>query len=93
MFNNHQASGAANAKETMTNPEKSFEISDTRLLTEAPITFRIPISFVRCSAVKAARPNSPSPVITIVSPAKRLASVLVRLMVVNFFWNSTSANL
>lgn len=29
------------------------------LETEAPITFRIPISLVRCSAVKDAKPNIP----------------------------------
>jgi len=29
------------------------------LLTEAPTTLRMPISFIRCSAVKIARPNKP----------------------------------
>ena len=48
----------------MTSSEKSREINPTRLETEAPSTFRMPISFVRCSAVKAASPNKPNPVIT-----------------------------
>lgn len=35
----------------------SFDNTKEREATEAPITFRIPISFVRCSAVKAANAN------------------------------------
>ena len=61
-------------KEIITRKEKSFDISRTRLGTVAPSTFRMPISFVRCSAVKAARPNNPSPVMMIVSVANKLAS-------------------
>ncbi len=38
---------------------KSFESIDQRLITPAPRTFRTPISFVRCSATKAARPKRP----------------------------------
>src|SRR5690606_32489662 len=92
MLSNHHANGDETTKDTITSNEKSFEISRTRLGTDAPNTFRMPISFVRCSAVKAANPNRPNPVISIASVAKIVANLLVRLMVVNFFWNSTSAN-
>ncbi len=46
----------------ITSAEKSFEINPTKLDTLAPITLRMPISLVRCSAVKAASPNRPKPV-------------------------------
>jgi len=71
---NHQAMGDDIRKEIITRKEKSFEISRTRLGTVAPKTFRMPIYFVRCSAVNAAKPNKPRPVMMIVSVANILAS-------------------
>ncbi len=40
------------------------------LLTDAPITFLIPISFLLFCAVKAASPNKPRQEMMIASPAK-----------------------
>ena len=40
------------------------------LLTEAPITFLIPISFLLFCAVKAAKPNKPRQEMMMASPAK-----------------------
>ena len=42
-----------------TNFKKSLESKTVILATEAPKTLRIPISLVRCSAAKAAKPNKP----------------------------------
>jgi hypothetical protein len=83
--NSHQAIGDDRINDMITSMEKSFEIRRTRLGTDAPSTFLIPISFVLCSAVNAASPNKPRPVIMIVNVANKLASLLVRLIVVNFF--------
>jgi hypothetical protein len=53
-----------------TNIKKSFESIATTLLTEAPITFLIPISFCLFCAVNAARPNKPRQEIITAIPAK-----------------------
>ena len=70
--------------EITTSFEKSFEIKAIIPGTVAPITLRMPISLVRCSAVKAARPNSPRPVITMVRIANKRERLLVMFMVENF---------
>ncbi len=38
---------------------KSLDNNATIPATEAPSTFRMPISFIRCSAAKAESPNNP----------------------------------
>ena len=58
----------SSAKET--NNKKSFESMATTLLTDAPITLRMPISFCLFCAVKAAKPNKPRQEITMVIAAK-----------------------
>jgi hypothetical protein len=88
---NHQPMGAETAKAKITNFEKSFESKITKLATEAPITLRMPISFVRCSAIKAANPNKPRQVITIANDANMPANRLIKLMSENFFSKSESA--
>ena len=55
----HQAIGKAMTAAMTTNRIYSLESIKTIPCTEAPSTFRTPISFVRLSAVYAARPNSP----------------------------------
>jgi len=53
----HHAIEAAGMNAIKTRTINSFDNTKEREATEAPITFRIPISFVRCSAVKAANAN------------------------------------
>ena len=54
LVSSHHANGADIKNDSKTNFEKSFDISVTNPETDAPITLRMPISLVRCSAVKAA---------------------------------------
>ena len=60
------------AFETRSRRTKSFEILVTMLMTEAPRTFLIPISLVRCSEMKEAMPNSPRQDMNIASAVKYL---------------------
>ena len=53
----NQASGQASAFASKTGFRKSFDNSQTTLLTEAPNTFRIPISRMRLAAENAAKPK------------------------------------
>lgn len=55
----YQAIGQAMALATTTHMTNSFDISITMPEIEAPSTFLMPISLVRCSAVNAARPKRP----------------------------------
>ena len=55
----HHAIGDAIKMAIPTNFKKSFESNATMLVTLAPNTFRTPISFMRCSALKVANPNKP----------------------------------
>src|SRR5690606_27276712 len=66
----HQATGEAITKPAATRRVNSRDIKSIRFDTDAPNTFLIPTSFVRCSAVNAASPNKPSPVIQIASTVK-----------------------
>ena len=92
VWSNQYVSGLIMTNEMAIRKEKFLESKTVICVSVAPNTFRIPISFVRCSAVNEARPNNPSQVIIMVRLENKLANVLVRLIVVNFFWNSTSAN-
>ncbi len=67
LFMPHQATGAATTNEIATNIINSFDSSCTRLFMLAPKTLRMPISFVRCSAIKVERPNKPRQAIRIAS--------------------------
>ena len=64
------ATGIATSRAINTSFVKSLEKLTTRLLTDAPITLRIPISLVRCSAVYAAKPNNPRQAIKIAREQK-----------------------
>ena len=55
----HQAIGKAIRQEINTSCRKSFDSSETKLCTDAPSTFLIPISFIRCCVVKEAKPKRP----------------------------------
>lgn len=57
--------GEAMKHDIKTSTTKSFESSLQRLDMEAPKTFRIPISFTRCSAINDANPKSPRKLIKI----------------------------
>src|SRR3982751_5611266 len=55
----YQASGEAIKNEMTTSFKKSFDKRDIMPVVLAPRTFRIPISFVRCSTLKVVSPNNP----------------------------------
>ena len=73
--------GIAMISEMNTSEIKSFASSCTMLVTVAPRTFLIPISFVFTWAVYAARPNKPRHEIKIATIAKILNSLPVRCSV------------
>lgn len=77
----------------VTSIKKSLDKSCQRLNTEAPNTFRIPISFVRCAAMKVAKPNNPKPIIKMANKAKTLDKLLICSSAANFVAYSSSANL
>src|SRR5215203_1336731 len=72
LFMNHHAIGKAIRDAISTNLKKSLDNIPTILLTVAPNTFLIPISFVFCSAAYAANPNRPRQAIKIASTAKEI---------------------
>src|SRR5689334_4398601 len=78
--------------ETITNTTKSLDSIRHRFVTDAPKTFLIPISFVRCSATKDERPRSPRQLIKIASEPKNDASFPIRSSAANFFAYSSSTN-
>src|SRR5687768_322673 len=61
-----------------------------KLVTDAPITFRMPISFVRCSATKEANANNPRQEIKMASTAKKVDNVPRRFSLPNFCAYSSS---
>ncbi len=71
----HAARGHAIRLAAITGRRKSLFIIKTISFSLAPITFRMPISFVRCSAVKAANPNKPRQAIKITSAVKRADTI------------------
>ena len=71
---------------------KSFESNIHILLTDAPRTFRISISFVRCSATKGANPKSPKQLRKIANIVNTLAKLAIRSSDLNFFPYSSSTN-
>src|SRR2546423_9288016 len=71
----HQATGTANNIDMITSFRKSFDNNLVILATDAPSTFRTPISLIRFSAIYVANPNNPRQEIKMVSPANRHASV------------------
>ena len=73
--------------------KKSFDKRAIRLFVFAPNTLRIPISFVRRSVSKAAKPNNPRQEIKMVSQAKYFARVSVRSSVKYCAWNVSSRKL
>ncbi len=68
----------ATRQEMITNTMNSFDNNFHRLNTDAPTTFLIPISFVRCSATKDARPKRPRQEIKTASMAKKAVNLLIR---------------
>src|SRR5882762_910749 len=73
--------GTAMTNAMTINFKKSFESKMTISSTDAPMTFRIPISFIRCSAVKVANPNSPRQEMKIATTEKAVKSLPVRCSV------------
>ena len=57
-MSNH-ATGKAIKPAIITSFKKSFESNETMPDTDEPNTFRMPISFVRCSIVRIEMPNKP----------------------------------
>ena len=70
LFIANQATGDAIRIAMATNFKNSFDNNETMLPTLAPNTFLTPISLIRCSALKAARPNSPRQEINIAMMVK-----------------------
>src|SRR5690606_23536516 len=66
----YQAMGIATATAISTSFKKSLDKSAVIPGTEAPMTLRIPISLVRCSAMNVASPNKPRHEIRIDNRAK-----------------------
>src|SRR5437764_15464222 len=74
----HHEIGIAISNAIHINPRKSFESIATTLLTDAPITFLMPISFCLFCAVNAARPNKPRQEIRTAMPAKYFDKAAIR---------------
>lgn len=72
-------------QENKTSTTKSCDNILQTAATDAPNTLRIPISFVRCSAVKEARPKIPKQLISTASAAKKLDNLPTRSSFPNFF--------
>ena len=68
----YQATGTAIKKEMMIKMVNSFENSCSRLVIDAPNTFRMPTSFVFCTAIKETSPYKPKQDIKMANPAKIL---------------------
>ena len=58
----------------------SFISNEAMFDTEAPMTFLMPISFVRCSAIKEAKPNKPRHAMNTASIVKLFMSLRVLTM-------------
>src|SRR5580658_3230511 len=89
----YQAMGVAIKRESSTSATNSFDRSAQRLSIEAPNTFRIPTSRVRCSARKEARPNNPRQEIRMASSENDVASFPIRSSLRNFLPYSSSLKL
>lgn len=61
----HQQSGTEITIASTMSRIKSFDKSITMLVCEDPSTFLIPISFIRCCAIKVDNPKSPKQAIKI----------------------------
>lgn len=72
VFMAYIAEGIAAISANKTSSRKSFKRSLVMLATVAPSSFLITVSLNRCSAVKAANPNSPRKEMKIVSAANIL---------------------
>src|SRR6185437_4293814 len=80
-------------KDKITSNTNSFDIKFQRLNTDAPNTFLIPISLVRCSAINDASPNKPRHEIKTANTENIVARLLVCSSSANFFAYSSSVNL
>src|SRR5688572_14289588 len=89
----YDAIGNAIRHESMTSMTKLRVNKVQRLNSDAPTTFRMPISLVRCSATKEERPNKPSRLMRIARPVKIDASFPTRNSEANFMSYSSSTNL
>ena len=67
----HHAKGEATTKAISTSKRNSRDNSPNNVPTFAPSTFRIPNSFVRCSAVNIASPSKPRQEMNIAKNAKQ----------------------
>ncbi len=71
---------------------KSLESNCHKSKTDAPNTFRTPISLVRCSATKEARPNKPKQEMKMASTANTVERLAMRSSSPNFLAYSSSVN-
>src|SRR5215203_5193095 len=74
----HHAIGEAITMAIMISFTKSFDNMAVMFLILAPNTFRIPISFVRCSAINAESANKPRQAMIIANTAKLVKMLPVR---------------
>src|SRR5258707_11441686 len=88
LLNANQARGIEMKHERTTTTTKSLESSCHKCATEAPCTFLIPISLVRCSAMYDAMPNRPRQEMTTARVEKKVARVPIRFSLPNFLANS-----
>jgi len=72
-------------QEMITRSTNSVDSSFQSAKTEAPMTLRTPISLVRCSATKLARPNKPRQEMIMARPAKIAARFPMRRSSENFW--------
>src|SRR5688572_10583037 len=74
LFIAHHATGKATRADIITSFRKSLDSIETILVTLAPKTLRMPISFTRCSAAYVARPNNPKHAMRIesIAPIKKI---------------------
>src|SRR4030095_4581579 len=81
------------AQDMITRVTKSFDNIFHKLNILAPRTFRTPISLVRCSATKEARPNKPRQEMKTARMAKKVERLRIRFSSSNLRAYSSSVNL
>src|SRR5688572_33315869 len=89
----HHASGEAITTEISTSFAKSFDNKNVSCETEAPSTFRTPISRVRWITINAARPNKPRQAINMVNAVKVVSNFNRRSSAVYIASNASSRKL
>ena len=88
----YQAKGAAMRMASATNLRKSLESKAMILATEAPNTFRMPISLVRWEVVYATKPNRPKQASKTAKLANKVKTRLMRFSLDYIWLYSSSRN-